>query len=245
MTGSPSMIREYPVAVPRQRWHSSRPNATWRRAAATSRRPSPSPARSTRRRRSVHARSLAPRPAVQHPGSARRGGPRLWRGHRSRARRAAARLPAHAGPGPPEDGGSPTRRFARPGWYWPSRRSGSMRSCSRRGPWPNRGRRPATRRPAGRKPLTRLQALIKDNPTYADAYRALVAIHLKAGERAAAIAVAQGRPAGQPGGCRRRRAARAVAVGTPGGRPAARGGRSRRGPAHRRGDRRSATPRDR
>ncbi len=37
--------------------------------------------------------------------------------------------------------------------------------------------------------LSRLKGLIKDNPTYGDAYRALVAIHLKAGDRAAAIAV--------------------------------------------------------
>ncbi len=37
--------------------------------------------------------------------------------------------------------------------------------------------------------VTRLQALIKDNPAYADAYRALVAMHLKTNEPAAAIAV--------------------------------------------------------
>ena len=132
----------------------------------------------------------------------------------------------------------PTRRFARPGWCSPSRRTGSTRSCSRPAPWPSRGRRPATRQPAGGRPSTRLQALIKDNPAFADAYRALAEIHLKASDRAAAIAVlkddlkANPEDAGAAGQLVQLLSERRA------GRPAARGGRPRRGPAHRRGDRR-------
>ena len=51
------------------------------------------------------------------------------------------------------------------------------------------GATPSDKAARRREAVTRVQALIKDNPAYADAYRALVAIHLKTNEPAAAIAV--------------------------------------------------------
>ena len=106
------------------------------------------------------------------------------------------------------------------------------------------GATPSDKAARRRAALARLHDVIKNNPTFREAYQALAEVHMKAGERAARRSPrVEGRPAGHPERRRRRGAARAVAVGTRAGRPSAVAVRPGGGPQHRRARSPPATPR--
>ena len=116
--------------------------------------------------------------------------------------------------------GEPTRRSARPGWCWPSTRSGSTRSLLQARALAESGATPSEKAARRKEAIARLQRAHQGEP-HPPGRLSGPGRHPPeaAGERASAIAVLKDDLRANPERRRRRRPARAVADGTPAGRP--------------------------